>query len=130
MDTETGMGFTDGSSPLGSEEEPVTVPVSPPPPGEESPALSREEAPVPAEEETGLDTGFFLDEDILDEDDPDGWDGFYSVESAYTVSDLYFQMVVSNRLLGIIAALLVVFAIWGLFRFFVRLVVDNITNYF
>lgn len=48
----------------------------------------------------------------------------------YTVSDLYFQMVVSNRLLGIIAALLVVFAIWALIKFFVRLVANNITNHF
>lgn len=40
------------------------------------------------------------------------------------------QMIVNNRLLGIIVALLVVFAIAGLAKFFYSLVTNNITNYF
>lgn len=36
---------------------------------------------------------------------------------------------VTNRLLGYVVALLVVFAVFGLMKFIIRLVRDNITNY-
>lgn len=43
---------------------------------------------------------------------------------------LYNQVVITNRLLGIIVALQIVMMIFGLMKFIVQLIRDNITNYF
>lgn len=43
---------------------------------------------------------------------------------------LYNQVVITNRLLGIIVALQIVMMIFGLMKFIIQLVRDNITNYF
>ena len=42
----------------------------------------------------------------------------------------YNQVVITNRLLGIIVALQIVMMIFGLMKFIIQLVRDNITNYF
>lgn len=42
--------------------------------------------------------------------------------------EIYGQMVIMNRLLGIIIALIIVTMIFGLVRFTMHLVQDNITN--
>ena len=46
------------------------------------------------------------------------------------VQMIYHQMVISNQLLGILAAAVVIAMIWSLMKFFIRLIADNITNQF
>lgn len=45
-------------------------------------------------------------------------------------SGLYHQAVVTNQLLGIIVAAMIAMMIFGVMKFIIRLVSDNITNYF
>lgn len=53
----------------------------------------------------------------------------YEVQVA-EVQDIYHELVVCNRLLGILDAAVIIAMIWALVKFFVRLVTRNITNYF
>ena len=62
--------------------------------------------------------------DLSEEDDFEAW------SEALEDPGLYEQAVITNRLLGIIAALLIVMVIFGLMKFIIHLVRDNITNYF
>lgn len=50
--------------------------------------------------------------------------------SDITLVDIYNQMLVTNRLLGIMVAILIIIMIWGVMRFIIKLVTDNITNLF
>lgn len=56
-------------------------------------------------------------------------DETYEVQIA-DVQALYQQMVISNQLLGLLVAIMVIAMIWAVMKFFVKLVVNNITNYF
>lgn len=56
-------------------------------------------------------------------------DETYEVQIA-DVQALYQQMVISNQLLGLLVATMVIAMIWAVMKFFVKLVVNNITNYF
>jgi hypothetical protein len=47
-----------------------------------------------------------------------------------TVEDFYHQMVVSNELLGVVVAFLILSMIWSLLTFFYKLITRNITNYY
>lgn len=40
------------------------------------------------------------------------------------------HLVATNQLLGIIVAILILYIIWGLIKFFYRLITNNITNHF
>lgn len=71
------------------------------------------------------DEGYDLDMDLINDL---GVDAYTSVE--YTTTDVYNQMVVTNRLLGILVAIMIICMIWALVKFFYRLITDNITNYF
>lgn len=47
-----------------------------------------------------------------------------------TLPDIHGQLVVCNRLLGIIVAFLVIMMIWGVMQFIIKLVTRNITDHF
>lgn len=73
------------------------------------------------------DEVFYPDETLFNDLDVSA--GF--LESAeYTMNDLYYQQVVTNRMLGIIIALFLIIMIFGLMKFIMHLVRDNITNHF
>lgn len=70
---------------------------------------------------------FIPDEDLINDLMPvEGYDT--TIE--YTVSDVYKQTVIMNRLLGILIALAIIFMIFGLMKFIMSIVQDNITNQF
>lgn len=70
---------------------------------------------------------YIPDEDLINDLIPaEGYDALVE----YTVSDVYKQTVITNRLLGIIVALVIIMMIFGLMKFIMGLVRDNITNYF
>lgn len=47
-----------------------------------------------------------------------------------SLPDIHDQLVVCNRLLGIIVAFLVIMMIWGVMQFIIKLVTRNITDHF
>ena len=47
-----------------------------------------------------------------------------------SLTDIHDQLVVCNRLLGIIVAFLVIMMIWGVMQFIIKLVTRNITDHF
>lgn len=56
-------------------------------------------------------------------------DETYEIQVA-DVQMIYHQMVISNQLLGILVAALVIAMIFAVMKFFIKLVTHNITNYF
>jgi len=44
--------------------------------------------------------------------------------------EIYYQQVITNRLLGILVALVIIMMIFGLMKWIMKLVSDNITNHF
>ncbi len=56
-------------------------------------------------------------------------DETYEIQVA-DVQMIYYQMVISNQLLGILVAALVIAMIFAVMKFFIKLVTHNITNYF
>lgn len=82
--------------------------------------------PVPASG-SDWDDFFIPDEDLINDLAPaEGYDT--TIE--YTVSDVYKQTVITNRLLGILVALVIIVMIFGLMKFIISIVRDNITNQF
>lgn len=73
------------------------------------------------------DDFFIPDEDLINDLIP--FEG-YDTTIEYTVSDVYKQTVIMNRLLGILIALAIIFMIFGLMKFIMSIVQDNITNQF
>lgn len=70
---------------------------------------------------------YIPDEDLINDLIP--FEG-YDTTIEYTVSDVYKQTVIMNRLLGILIALAIIFMIFGLMKFIMSIVQDNITNQF
>lgn len=67
-----------------------------------------------------------VDEITSPEEDPELYE---STGETYT-SDIAQQLIITNRLLGIEIALLIVIVIFGLSNFLMKLIRNNITNYF
>lgn len=80
---------------------------------------------TPVSTASDFDEEYYPDMELINDLDVDA---YMSVE--YTTTDVYNQMVVTNRLLGILVAIMIICMIWALVKFFYRLITDNITNYF
>lgn len=81
-------------------------------------------------------------EDFTNEDGSIDWDEYYASLDTDLYNDLtsetggaaddpvVYQLQVMNRLLGLILALMIIIVIFGLIRFIMHIVQDNITNHF
>lgn len=80
---------------------------------------------------SAVHTSSDLEEDILDMDTElfnDLTSGTLAEDAG--LQEIYYQTVITNRLLGLIVALVIVTMIFGLMNWIMKLVSDNITNQF